>query len=103
MVLLMSTPILSELEEVLARPKFDKYIASLERKLFLASLIKTVQFVDIQEKVEYCRDPKDDKFLELAVNGKANLIVSGDNDLLVLNPFRDIPILSIPKFLVKNI
>jgi hypothetical protein len=42
---------------------------------------------------------KDDKFLELAVNGKANLIVSGDKDLLILNPFRDIPILTISEFL----
>jgi predicted nucleic acid-binding protein len=37
-------------------------------------------------------DPKDDKFLELAVNGHADMIVSGDSDLLALNPFRDIPI-----------
>ncbi len=41
-----------------------------------------------------CRDPKDDKFLELAANGRADVIISGDADLLVLNPFRDIPILA---------
>ena len=41
-----------------------------------------------------CRDPKDDKFLELALNGKATHIVSGDEDLLVLHPFRGIPILT---------
>ena len=42
----------------------------------------------ITERVAACRDPKDDKFLELAVNGRADLIVSGDADLLVLDTFR---------------
>jgi predicted nucleic acid-binding protein len=44
--------------------------------------------------VKGCRDPKDDKFLEIALNGHADLIISGDKDLLDLNPFRGIPILS---------
>ena len=48
----------------------------------------------ITEAVTGCRDPKDDKFLELAVNGRADVIVSGDADLLVLEAFRDIPILT---------
>ena len=41
-----------------------------------------------------CRDAKDDKFLELAVNGNAELIVSGDEDLLILNPFQEIAIVT---------
>ncbi|MDE2844360.1 MAG: putative toxin-antitoxin system toxin component, PIN family [Chloroflexota bacterium] len=41
-----------------------------------------------------CRDPKDDKFLELAVSGQASHIVSGDQDMLELHPFRGIPVLS---------
>ena len=48
----------------------------------------------IAERITACRDPTDDKFLELAVNGGADLIVSGDGDLLALNPFRDIPIVT---------
>jgi PIN domain len=48
----------------------------------------------IAERIVACRDPTDDKFLELAVNGHADLIVSGDGDLLALNPFRDIPIVT---------
>ena len=47
---------------------------------------------EANERITACRDPHDDKFLELAVNGQADLIVSGDADLLALNPFRDIPI-----------
>ena len=48
---------------------------------------------EIQEKIQACRDVKDDKFLELAVNGNADVIVTGDADLLVLNPFREIEII----------
>jgi predicted nucleic acid-binding protein len=49
--------------------------------------------VTITERIVACRDPTDDKFLELAINGHADLIVSGDADLLALNPFRHIPII----------
>jgi predicted nucleic acid-binding protein len=50
--------------------------------------------VTITERIAACRDVTDDKFLELAVSGKADMIVSGDADLLVLNPFRGIPIVT---------
>ena len=49
------------------------------------------ELVTITERIAVCRDPTDDKFFELAVNGHADLIVSGDADLLALNRFRDIP------------
>jgi predicted nucleic acid-binding protein len=52
------------------------------------------ELVTIAERVMACRDPTDDKFLELAVNGRADVIVTGDADLLVLNPFRDVPIVA---------
>lgn len=51
-------------------------------------------WVDVDVEVTACRDPKDDKFLSLAVNGHATHIVSGDVDLLILNPFRGIEIVS---------
>jgi predicted nucleic acid-binding protein len=54
--------------------------------------------VTITEAIAGCRDPANDKFLELAVNGRADLIVSGDEDLLVLNAFRGIPILTPARF-----
>lgn len=47
-----------------------------------------------------CRDPKDDKFLELAVNESADLVISGDADLPVLNPFQGVPII-VPALFVK--
>jgi hypothetical protein len=54
--------------------------------------------VNVTEKLTECRDPKDNKFLELAVSGKATCIVSGDSDLLVLNPFRGVAIMTPPEF-----
>lgn len=98
-IVLISTLVLSELEEVLARPRFDKYVTAVERKLFLAGFVKTVKFVEVGEKIKACRDPKDNKYLELAVSGNATCIVSGDADLLVLNPFRDTLILTVQEFL----
>ena len=56
-------------------------------------LIGDAEIVDITESVQVCRDPKDGRILELAVNGDADYIVTGDSDLLVLNPFRGIEIL----------
>ena len=56
---------------------------------------------DTAEQIKICRDPKDDKFLELAVSGGAHHIISGDNDLLALSPFRGIEILRVDNFLKR--
>ena len=57
-------------------------------------MLARAELVTVKERIIACRDPKDDKFLEFAVNGHADLIVSGDADLLALNPFREIPIVA---------
>jgi predicted nucleic acid-binding protein len=57
--------------------------------------------VVVTEVVSECRDPKDNKFLELALSGKALCIISGDDDLLVLHPFRGIPVVSPQTFLAQ--
>jgi len=59
------------------------------------------EVVRITEQIAACRDPTDDKFLELAINGAADLIVTGDADLLDLNPFRGIPIVT-PAMFMQN-
>jgi predicted nucleic acid-binding protein len=58
--------------------------------------------VQIIHVVRTCRDPKNDKFLELAANGSAGAIVTGDNDLLALHPFRGIPVLTPTAFLASR-
>jgi len=98
--ILMSPSIWSELEQVLNRPKFDRYISSEDRVRFLHDFYPTVTLVTEQiEEIQECRDPKDNKYLELAVSGSADMIITGDRDLLVLHPFRDKPILSVANFL----
>lgn len=57
------------------------------------------EFIDIIEEIKECRDEKDNKFLELAISGNADFIITGDNDLLVLNPFRTIQIITPKSFL----
>jgi putative PIN family toxin of toxin-antitoxin system len=89
----------SEFVEVFTRPKFDKYI-SLEDRLNAISIIELKsQLIEISVPVIACRDPKDDKFLALALSIKADCIITGDKDLLVLHPFREIPILTPADFL----
>ena len=97
--ILISIPVLLEMAEVLSRKKLDKYLLEEERMLFLVALLKEAELVEITEVVNDCRDAEDNKFLELAVSGKADCIVSGDEDLLVLNPFRELPILTPREFL----
>ena len=96
---IVSADVVSEASEVLGREKFRRYIGEEQRERFLQGLLREAKLMEIQETVRACRDPKDDKFLELAVNGGANCIVSGDDDLLVLSPFRGIDILTPTDFL----
>ena len=96
---LLSVAVVTELNQVLEREKFDRYLSKKKRKALLSALIAEGFIVDVTETLKACRDPKDDKFLELAVSGEAHCIVSGDKDLIALNLFRGIPILSASEFL----
>jgi putative PIN family toxin of toxin-antitoxin system len=93
-VLLVSEATLDELATVLARPKFDPYVPPEDRRRFLVQLARIAEFVPVLRRIEACRDPGDDKFLEVAINGDAELIVTGDQDLLALHPFMEIPIVN---------
>jgi putative PIN family toxin of toxin-antitoxin system len=97
--ILLSPQTLAELSEVLSRKKFDRYVTSIEREEFLEALLERVILIEPIETVIACRDPKDDKFLELALNGEASFIITGDEDLLELNPFRGVRILKPDQFL----
>jgi uncharacterized protein len=92
--MLLSYAVLAELFEVLHRDKFQPYIDDEDIRRFLAVLTREAEWIDVDVEVTACRDPKDDKFLSLAVSGDATHIVTGDADLLVLHPFRGIEIVS---------
>lgn len=95
----LSRDTLAELTEVLSRDKFNRYASVNERDEFLEVLVLRSIMVDVAAKIAASRDPDDDKFLDLAVDGQIDAIVSGDRDLLVLHPFRGIPILTPADFL----
>ncbi len=101
-LVLVSVPVLLELADVLNRPKFDKYVTRDERMRFMVSFLKVAEMTEIKETITVCRDPKDDKLLELAVSGNADFLVTGDKDLLVLNPFRGVEIITPREFLDKT-
>ena len=96
---LVSVPVLLELAEVLNREKFDKYVTHDERMRFMVGFLKVAEMIETGETIAVCRDPKDDKLLELAVSGNADFLVTGDKDLLVLNPFRGVEIITPREFL----
>jgi putative PIN family toxin of toxin-antitoxin system len=95
--LLKSTATEQQLFEVLARPRFALLVSSAAVEAF-SKIIGAAELVVIIERIAACRDSTDDKFLELAVNGHADIILSGDADLRVLNPFRGIPIVAAATF-----
>jgi putative PIN family toxin of toxin-antitoxin system len=99
--LLVSAATVAELDDVLRRPKFDRYVQEAKRLEFLAALAYAAEVVAVTEIVNECRDPKDDKFFELALGGRASHVISGDADLLVLHPFRGIPIVTPQDFLAS--
>jgi len=102
-VFLYSEPVLAELVDVLGRPRIrEKYgVTDEDVEAILALLLIRGELVTPELSIAVCRDPKDDMILELAVAGHADLIVTGDEDLLVLHPFETIPIVGPAAFLAR--
>jgi uncharacterized protein len=88
-----------EFRDVIARKKFDRYLQGEGRQEFIISITRASKFYDLTISITDCPDPKDNKFLELAVSANALLIVSGDVHLLDMNPYRGITIYSPSDFL----
>ncbi len=98
-IVLISEETLTELDEVLRRPKLNKYSRIEDRINFLRALISKATLVQVSTMVADCSDLKDNKFLELALDGNATHIISGDNDLLTMDPYRGIKIISPAQFI----
>jgi uncharacterized protein len=100
--LAVSAKTLNEFMEVINRKKFDKYFINNEERLSLFGEIEAfvIRFLPA-ETITDCRDINDNKFLELAVECQASCIITSDSDLLVLHPFRNIPILNSVDFLAQ--
>jgi len=93
-IMLFSDPTMDELRSRILRTKFDRWVDRGLRERFLAELDAVAELVGIAGAPIGCRDRDDDKFLETALVGEADLIISGDQDLLIMHPWQQIPILS---------
>ena len=98
---MLSPAIVTEIELALARPKIHKYLRSVSKALsWLADLVVLEDLVPDTGRVKgVCRDPADDVVLAAAVEGRAKVIVTGDDDLLALGTFAEIAIVTPREFL----
>ena len=101
--LVATTATLRELISKMLSPKLDRYVSRERRDALILRLAPLVEIVDVVQTIRASRDPKDDKFLEAAVNGRVDVIVSGDGDLLELSPFRGITILTPSDYLKRPV
>ena len=95
----LSTPVLDEIAEVLGRGKFAGILTADRRAEILELLTAAAAWFEPEVRVLDCRDAKDNKYLELAAAAGAGVLVSSDDDLLVLHPWRGIRILRPRDFL----
>ncbi len=98
-ILAISDSTFEEFIEVLFRKKFDKYfLDDEERWTLIYKLEANSKLFKPDLIITDCRDPKDNKFLEVAISANASCLITGDKDLLILHPFRNIPILNAVDF-----
>jgi putative PIN family toxin of toxin-antitoxin system len=97
----VSEPMIAELIDVFARPRLARFVLPDLRDEVLALLDTSGVFVVPAERVTDCRDAKDNKYLELALAARAATIVSSDDDLLVLHPWRGVRILLPASYLAE--
>jgi len=101
-VLLFSDETFAELRHRILGSKFDRYLGRDSRAAFVGLLAAVAEWVPIAGARLGCRDPADDKILETALMGRANLLVTGDGDLLAMSPFHGIPIITPARFLALH-
>ena len=94
-----TTEIINEYEEIVEE-MIDRKQGHLNRTI-LAPLIQTMEIIEPVSHIEVCRDPDDDKFLECARDSHALYVVSGDKDLLVIEKYENIQIVTAKDFCEK--
>jgi putative PIN family toxin of toxin-antitoxin system len=96
--LLFSQELLEEFVAVAKRPKLRKYISRDELEDLLETIDEVADFVNVASNISECRDPKDNFLLSLAVDGKADYLLTGDKDLLVLKKIGETKIRTLSEF-----
>ena len=95
----VSEPLVEELADVLSRQKFDRYVSVQHREEFLRRVLQVATTVPVLTEVTDCRDTDDNRLLALALDSDSDYVVIGDYDLLTLDPWRGIAIVSPRVFL----
>ena len=101
--LIFSKETISELSSRITQSKFDKYVSSEDGEVYVNNLILSADLVIIDNLIQGCRDRDDDKFLETAVKGDAQFIITGDQDLLAMHRFEGIDIVTVQEFAVHTV
>jgi putative PIN family toxin of toxin-antitoxin system len=98
-VLVFSKELLEEFLTVAKRPKFRRFFSSSDIEEILETIQEYAEFIEVTSKIEVCKDPKDNFLLSLSMDGSADFLLTGDNDLLMLTKFRKTAIITISDFL----
>jgi hypothetical protein len=98
-VLVFSQELLEEFLTVAKRPKFRRFFSSSDIAEILETIQEYAEFIEVTSKTEVCKDPKDNFLLSLSMDGNADFLLTGDNDLLILTKFRKTAIVTISDFL----
>jgi putative PIN family toxin of toxin-antitoxin system len=101
-VLVFSKELLDEFLEVTKRPKFRRFFSKTAVENILETIDEYADFVIVKSTTTICRDPKDNFLLSLAKDGKADFLLTGDNDLLTIGKFEKTSIKTISAFLSRN-
>jgi uncharacterized protein len=99
--LLISEKSLDELLSVLSRPKFQKYITFEQIAVLIALIRRRSLFINVTSQITLSRDPKDDFLLALSIDGQADYLLTGDEDLLILQQIETTLIVKIADFIAK--
>lgn len=99
--LIFSDQLLTEFLHVAKRPKLKKFISEAKLKRLIEQFDIYAMMIDTTSKIELCRDPNDNFLLELAVDGNADFLVTGDNDLLSLRIIGGCKIITVAQLKAK--
>ena len=99
--LVLSKEILNEFTKVMRRNKLTEYVTEEQVERFIENIERIAEFVELESHLEVVNDPKDDIVINTAIDGRADLIVSGDHHLLSLKEFRGIKIVSVDEAVRK--
>ncbi len=99
--LLFSEELLNEVLEVVSRPKMKKYFTDQDVTNLLDGISEHADLAEVTSEINICRDKKDNFLLSLCVDGKADYLLTGDEDLLVLKKFKKTSIIKIGDYLRK--